>query len=61
MANPTDINKEEALNKKHEPERPEEEGTKAIEARKKISHHDKSPEEVEEKERKDAEQWRNEG
>ena len=62
MANPTDISKEEALSqKKHESENPDEEGRKAIEARKKFNQPGKTPEEVEEEERKDAEQWRNEG
>lgn len=62
MANPTDISKEDALNKeKHESENPDEDGRKAIEARKKFNYQGKTPEEIKEEERKDAEQWRNEG
>ena len=61
MANPTNISKEEALGKQPEPDSPEQEGKKAIEADKKINRQDKTSEQKEREEKKDAEQWRNEG
>jgi hypothetical protein len=60
MANPTDTSKKEAVNK-NKNEDPAEQGRKAIEANKKFNERDKSKEQVDREEKKDAEQWRNEG
>jgi len=61
MANPTDISKEEAIGKQSGSDRPEQEGKKTIEAESEINKRDKTPEQKELEEKKDAEQWRNEG
>jgi len=61
MANPTEISKDKMLAKKHDEHDPVQAGKKAIEAEKKINNQDKSTEEKNNEEAKDAEQWRNEG
>jgi hypothetical protein len=59
------MNNDKSLEKKPDDkemiEQPEEAGKKAIEAGKKFDPEENSPEETEEKEKKDAEKWRNEG
>ena len=54
-------NSNEAPGKKKEPADAVAAGKKAIEADKKINKQDKSTEQVENEEKKDAERWRNEG
>lgn len=61
MANSNEISKEKALNKKDDVQEPVEAGKKAIEADKKINRQNKTAAEQEAEEKKDAEQWRNEG
>jgi hypothetical protein len=60
MANPENISKKEALDKKEKPGA-EERGKKAIEAHNKLNKQDKTLQQQQEEESKDAEQWRNEG
>jgi hypothetical protein len=59
MANPENTSKKEA-NKNEESESVER-GKKAIDAHNKLNKQDKTPQQQQEEESKDAEQWRNEG
>jgi hypothetical protein len=61
MANPTDISKEAALGKQSGSDHPEQEGKKAIEAGNKINKQDKTSEQKEREEKKDAEKFRKQG
>jgi len=60
MANVNDTSKEKVFGKKKTDD-PVEAGKKSIEADKKINKQDKSDQQKEMEEKKDAEQWRNEG
>ncbi len=61
MANPNEISKEQALNKKNKKHDAAQRGKKAIEADKKINKQNKSAKQKDTEEKHDAEQWRNEG
>jgi hypothetical protein len=61
METPHGKHNEKSVEKNHSTDAPEERGKKAIEAAKQFQEPKKSPQLKEDEEKKDAEQWRNEG